>query len=165
MAAGKTTVAREVARLLDYPVLDLDDLIIQRQRRSIRSTIEQLGESRFRSIETGMLRKVFIDNSEAVIALGGGAWTLRRNRDLVAKNGGVSVWIDAPFDLCWARIQEAKGTRPLAPDRDTALRLFRKRRPIYAETSIRLQVVGSETVTALAQMVVDGIGELNPAIG
>jgi len=106
MAAGKTTVARELGRHLNYPVLDLDDLIIERERCSIRELIEQLGEPEFRNVETDVLRQFFVDNSSAVIALGGGAWTIERNRELIADHGAISVWIDAPFEVCWSRIEE-----------------------------------------------------------
>ncbi|MBA3569272.1 MAG: hypothetical protein H0W28_07985 [Pyrinomonadaceae bacterium] len=42
------------------------------------------------------------NNAAGVIALGGGAWTLPGNRNLIASASGTSVWLDAPFNLCWA---------------------------------------------------------------
>ncbi len=153
MAAGKTTVARELARHLNYPALDLDHLIIERQRCSIRELIEQFGELEFRNIETDVLRQFFVDNSSAVIALGGGAWTIERNRELIAKHGAISVWIDVPFEVCWSRIEETLGTRPFARDRNSTSALFQTRLPLYEKTSIRVKLAGHEPASSIAETI------------
>ena len=159
MAAGKTTVARELGRHLNYPVLDLDDLIIERERCSIRELIEQLGEPEFRNVETDVLRQVFVDNSSAVIALGGGAWTIDRNRELISEHGAISVWIDAPFEVCWSRIEETMGTRPFARDRDSTSALFQTRLPLYEKTSIHVKLTGHEPVSSIAESIAIRIKE------
>jgi len=159
MAAGKTTVARELARHLNYPVLDLDDLIIERECCSIRELIEQLGEPGFRNIETDVLRQFFVDNSSAVIALGGGAWTIERNRELIADHGAISVWIDVPFEVCWSRIEETLGTRPFARDRNSTSALFQTRLPLYEKTSIRVKLAGHEPASSIAETIAIRINE------
>ncbi|MGI8897842.1 MAG: shikimate kinase, partial [Pyrinomonadaceae bacterium] len=104
MGAGKSTVARALARRLDTQMVDLDIEILKQEKRSARQIIEEDGEPSFREIETRVLREVLPTNVAGVIALGGGAWTLPRNRDLITSAGGISVWLDAPFNLCWQRI-------------------------------------------------------------
>ena len=73
-------------------------------------------EDSFREVETRILREVLKNNPTGVIALGGGAWTFERNRNLMNKHGCVTVWLDAPFELCWERILISGGSRPLARD-------------------------------------------------
>ena len=53
MAAGKTTLAREIARALNAVALDLDAWIVQQQGCSIAAFINSHGEEEFRRIETG----------------------------------------------------------------------------------------------------------------
>ncbi len=150
MGSGKTTVARELARALDCRAIDLDALISEREKRSPKKIIKQSGEDEFRRIETETLGEVLQDESTGLstrlISLGGGAWTLPRNRDLINQHQGLTIWLDAPFELCWERIEASGATRPLAPSRELAERLYRERRPVYELAE--LHIVISETMSA-----------------
>ncbi|HVS21826.1 MAG TPA: shikimate kinase, partial [Pyrinomonadaceae bacterium] len=85
----------------------------------------------FRAIETRALQVVLEKNAARVIALGGGAWTIEANRALVAQHDCLSVWLDAPFELCWERILSSGTIRPLAPERESAHQLYQSRRASY----------------------------------
>src|ERR1043166_2959380 len=132
MGCGKTTVAKELARQLGCKFIDLDSFISERQGRSPAEMIQADGEDSFREIETLALRDVLQDKHAQVIALGGGTWTIPANRTLIALHDCLSVWLDAPFELCWKRIDAAHAPRPLAPDRETAQARFESRRADYA---------------------------------
>ncbi|HZT58628.1 MAG TPA: shikimate kinase [Pyrinomonadaceae bacterium] len=146
MAAGKTSVAHALARLLGCEAVDLDAVISEHEGRSIGELIDDRGEKMFREIETRTLRGVLENESARVIALGGGAWTFEANRDLIAEHNCLTVWLDASFDLCWRRIERERGTRPLAPERASAHKLFRERRPLYELAALRVEV--GEELTA-----------------
>ena len=70
MGAGKTTVARALARVLNCNALDLDLLITEKEKRSPKEIIEQDGEAAFREVETRNLRQALSRGSDRVIALG-----------------------------------------------------------------------------------------------
>jgi len=169
MGSGKTTVARELARLLSYRSIDLDELITDRERRTPREIIEQSGEDEFRRIETKALRQVLNErsgNSETcIIALGGGAWILPRNRELIAQHAGLAVWLDAPFELCWQRIEAATEARPLANTRETAEKLYKARQSIYELTRIRIPISHSKTLKTIAAELIDVIGRTRTSDG
>jgi len=131
MGSGKTTVAYELAALLESEAVDLDQVIAKTVGRTAREIIEEDSESAFRVIETRTLRKVLSEGGSTVIALGGGAWIQEENRGLIALYDGLSVWIDAPFDLCWNRIAAAGADRPLARSRAQAHALYLQRKGIY----------------------------------
>ncbi|MCA1850337.1 MAG: AAA family ATPase, partial [Acidobacteria bacterium] len=118
MGAGKTTVAAALARRLGCGHIDLDELIAEREGRTIREMFERDGESGFREAETRALRDTLENTEACVIALGGGAWTLERNRALIAEHEGYAVWLDVPFEVCWRRITRGGEVRPLAHDRE-----------------------------------------------
>jgi shikimate kinase len=150
MAAGKTTVAAQLARHLDCRMADLDSLIEEREQRSIASFIKEEGEERFRWSETFTLRLVLERKVDCVIALGGGAWMLEQNRALIREHHGLTVWLDAPFELCWKRIAQEKELRPLALDRQNAHRLYRQRLPLYELAELHIHVTEESTTEELA---------------
>jgi shikimate kinase len=157
MGCGKTTVAREIARQLDCKFLDLDSFITDRYGRSPAEVIEQDGEDRFREIETLALRDALQDNAARVIALGGGTWTIPANRTLIALHDCLSVWLDAPFEVCWKRITDGQTVRPLAPDRETAWARYESRRADYATAEKPIAVDEFDPAAALATQILSEV--------
>ncbi|MEP6819869.1 MAG: shikimate kinase [bacterium] len=154
MGTGKTTVAQELARKLNCPAVDLDELITEREGRSPGEIIEQDGEDKFRELETQMLREVLGEQSARLVAVGGGAWTIAANRQLIAEHGAFTAWLDAPFDLCWQRIEAGGEVRPLARSRELAQELYRKRRPVYELAGARIAVSDNESAAEIATKVI-----------
>lgn len=152
MASGKTTVASALAARLNCKFIDLDEVIAARQQKTIKEIIEADGEDCFRRLETNALAEVLRENESQVIALGGGTWTIAENRGLLQKHTARVVWLDTPFELCWQRIIEA-GTRPLARSRQTAVELFRARRPVYETAEMRLVVLEDKTPEEIAKKI------------
>ena len=138
MGCGKTTVAAALAERLGCAMVDLDSFITDREGRSPAEIIAQDSESSFREIETQALRVVLEENVARVIALGGGAWMIEANRELVAQHDCLSVWLDAPFELCWERITASGAVRPLAPDRESAQMLYESRQASYELAQLRI---------------------------
>ena len=142
MACGKTTVAKELARQLEYDFIDLDSFITERHGRSPAEIIQQDGEEKFREIETLALRDVLHRRDACVIALGGGSWTIAANRTLIALHDCVTVWLDTLFEVCWERIYSSSTVRPLATDRERAQALYTTRYPLYKQAKFRLATNG-----------------------
>jgi shikimate kinase len=152
MAAGKTTVGRALASLLGAAFVDLDDAVRELEGRGPRELIDEEGEQYFREAETRALTRVLERGPARVIATGGGAWTLERNRALVAAHGCLSVWLDAPFDLCLRRISDEGGPsdRPFARDATRARRLYDERLAAYRLADLRVRVPPQSGVEELA---------------
>jgi shikimate kinase len=143
MCAGKTTVARALAARLGCLMLDLDAAIVEREGRTIEAIIDADGEAGFRQIESDALRDALATSDARVIALGGGTWTIDENRAHVATAAHhcLTVWLDAPFELCWRRITDARDhARPLARDRDHARALYTARRAAYELAALRVRI-------------------------
>lgn len=153
MGCGKTVVARELALLRDEAWSDLDELIEKDEGRSPAEIITNDSEALFRERETSMLQRVLMTGKERVIAVGGGAWTVSRNRELVHEHDAVAVWLDAPFDLCWKRIEADRQARPLAPTRDTAQRLYSERAAIYNLADYHVRVADEAPIEIAKRIV------------
>jgi shikimate kinase len=151
MAAGKTTVARALAKHLDWRAVDIDELIEQREHLSVAEIFAKHGEPYFRAIERAVLVQR-LGERHAVVATGGGTFVDPQNR--AAINGdGVSVWLDVPLDRVIARMP-ADGRRPLAGDRPELERLFDARREAYQHAHVRLDA-SRASVEALVEQLVD----------
>lgn len=131
MGVGKTSVARHLASMLRCERLDLDHLIEASEKRRIVEIIDAEGEDAYRGIETINLRVALDKTDVRILSLGGGAWTMAENRDLIRKYGLTSVWLDSSFNHCWNNIRLSRKVRPLARNKDSAKKLFDERVEIY----------------------------------
>ena len=131
MGVGKSSVARHLAHLLNCKRVDLDHVIEETQGRSIAQIIDSEGEPAYRDIETQNLRAVTEKTTARIISLGGGAWTLERNRELLRSSGFTSVWLEATFEHCWLHIAFSRKDRPLARNKQNAIKLFEERQKSY----------------------------------
>jgi len=154
MGCGKTTVGRMLARQLSCNFVDLDSFIAEQEGRSPAEIIKADGEQAFREIETVALRHVLEGLDARVIALGGGAWTVPANRTLVGLHDCLSVWLDAPFELCWKRIaMSTRIVRPMAPDPDAAKKRFDARLADYALAEQRISVNESDRANRIVEQI------------
>jgi shikimate kinase len=131
MGVGKSTVAKCLSYILQAKKFDLDRFIEEHERRSIVEIIESEGEARFREIETENLRKILAETDAQIIALGGGAWILPQNRELIKSHGCTTVWLESTFEHCWRNISISKQKRPLVKNKGLAQILFVERQKFY----------------------------------
>ena len=151
MAAGKTTVARALAKRLDWRPVDIDELIEQRERLTVTEIFAKRGEAYFRTVE----REILVTQTgprHLVVATGGGTFADPQNRAAINQDG-VSVWLDVPLDRLIDRVP-AGGRRPLAADRAGFERLYYQRRAAYEQAHLRLDA-GRASVDALVEELVD----------
>ena len=154
MGAGKTTVARALARRLDWKSEDIDDRIEQRERRDIPTIFRQDGEPYFRAIERQELVALLPDRG-TVVATGGGTMVDPVTRELMLRDGAV-IWLDATFATILARVP-VDGRRPLATDRIEMEKLYNQRLMAYGHAHLRLDASRS-SVEELVDQIVEWLG-------
>lgn len=139
MGAGKSVVGRELARLLEFGFTDLDETIERHAGASVKEIFSGKGEAEFRLLEHEAIRQC-LDLNDRVIALGGGAFVMRENREMISR-AGITVWLDCPVDVCLARIIEDE-TRPLLGKRKEMQLLLQEREPLYRLADYRVESYG-----------------------
>ena len=140
MGCGKSKVARELALRRNVAMVDLDEWITSHTGRSPAQLITEDGEAAFREIESNALRDLLRAGEAGVIALGGGAWIEKVNRDLIDEYGCTTIWLDTPFAICWERIAASEEDRPLGRTREEAQARYDLRKPIYALAHLHIAV-------------------------
>jgi shikimate kinase len=152
MGCGKTAVAQMLAELLNRKVIDLDEFITRQHGRTPAEIINEDGEAAFRSTETSALKELLDGEFDGVLSIGGGGWIDSTNRRLL-EHRAITVWLDAPFDVCWERIESGQEVRPMAPTKYKAKALFEQREPVYRLAEIRVGTRRDESLESLVSRV------------
>ena len=101
---GKTTTGHEVARLLGWTFVDMDDEIVASTGVAIEDIFRQHGEEKFRRLERETLAKIARADSK-VVSTGGGTIMDEHNRATM-ESSGVVVLLEARPDTIIRRLQE-----------------------------------------------------------
>ena len=109
MGSGKTTVGKELATVLNYDFIDLDE-VIENKYGKITDIFSQKGEKYFREIETQELKN-FENQSNFVLSTGGGV-ILKDENIKILKDLGQVFYLSAKSETIYNRIKNQRH-RPL----------------------------------------------------
>ncbi len=123
MGCGKTHWSKLWSSQFNIPFYDLDDEIEQKQQQTIAQIFSQLGEERFRELETLELDN-FRDKNNYIVSCGGGTPCYNNNMNLINKIG-ISIYLECSKDTLYERLVKEKSKRPLIKNlSDEELRKF-----------------------------------------
>ena len=111
--SGKSTFGRQLAKEMDFPFLDLDQLIEERYQLKISEIFLKHGEGTFRDWESLVLKDTLKQDRAFILASGGGTPCFNDNMDLINAEA-ISVYLDVPLGSISSRLQTSKAQqRPL----------------------------------------------------
>jgi shikimate kinase len=157
MGVGKTSVGRELARLLDRPFADTDTMVQQRAGASIPELFAR-GEAGFRALERAALLEA-LDPPGRVLALGGGAFIQPGCPELLLPRALV-VHLYTPWRVMLDLLPALAADRPLIGRRPVheTQQLFLSRAAAYRRAHLRVCLprhsplhAAQEIVTVLRQ--------------
>jgi len=119
---GKSTIGRMLAEATGRRFVDIDELIVEREGRSIPSIFEEGGEEMFRQIEIAAADSLKHETG-IVIACGGGVVTREENYYSLAENGRL-VFINRDIEVL------PTDGRPLSQN-TPLVRMYAQRLPLY----------------------------------
>ena len=162
MGSGKTTVGRNVAKLMNYTFVDTDEMIVEQQNRSINEIFATDGEQTFRDMETALLQKLIADKKEHLVISTGGGMPLRaENRQLLSRLGKV-VYLKASPKTIYNRIK-GDTTRPLLQCENPMKRIeemITAREPLYEEGALIIVDVNEQRQSDTASEIIETVQKI-----
>jgi shikimate kinase len=156
MGTGKTAVGRELSRILDMKLIDVDTEIEKSEKITINEIFKHFGEPRFREIETDMIRKLS-ESKNTIISTGGGAVLKQENMDILRKNG-VIVCLTASPETIFKRTS-TNNDRPLLQVENPLERineLLNFRKPFYQKADVMIDTEG-KTPLRIAEEIIEKV--------
>ena len=158
MGTGKSTVAKELAKLLPFRIVEMDETIEMLAGMPISQIFESKGEETFRIMETQFLNAISKEKNQ-IISCGGGIVLKEENVEMMRTTGTICL-LDASAKTVYDRIN-SNPNRPLLKDKksvDDYKKMMDSRKEAYKNAAdIKVNVddltpaeVASELVKELA---------------
>lgn len=145
---GKTKVGIALSQLLNMPLVDTDQLIVEADGRSIPDIFAQEGEAAFRNMETAAAKRAAAMDG-TIIATGGGIVLREENMKALAATG---VIFFRNRDIA-AIAGEDHGGRPLiGDDKERIYRLYDQRITYYQKYA-QYTISNTNTVDEAARLI------------
>ena len=169
MGCGKSSVGRRLSELLCCSFIDLDDVIAEREGRSIPEIFATEGEAAFRQMELEALKAVLNSESERhtnndiVLALGGGA-VMTEACALMVREKTLCVYLRASVDTLVEHLAGEAAGRPMLADADLRTRietLMQQRSATYEKTAHVTVDTDGKTIEAIASDIISITAKLS----
>ncbi|MBP3891007.1 MAG: shikimate dehydrogenase [Solobacterium sp.] len=122
--SGKTTIGKELAKVLDRDYIDIDEEIEKEIKMPIRKCFEEYGEDCFREVETRCTKKLIAPEGK-VISCGGGVIKKEENMTYLKANS-IILFLDRDLEHLYG-----SSSRPLSQTKEDLEHLYQERYPLY----------------------------------
>lgn len=154
MGSGKTTISKYLSTMFAMNVIEMDEVIAQREGMSISDIFEVYGEQYFRDAETNLLIEMQ-SKTNVVISCGGGTPMRECNVVEMKKNGRV-VLLNAKPETIYDRVKDCHD-RPLIENNKNVpfiSELMEKRREKYeAAADITIETDGKSELEICEELI------------
>ena len=154
MGAGKSTISDFLRTVFAMEVIEMDQIIAEREEMSISDIFETYGEEYFRDLETKLLIEMQ-SRKNVVISCGGGVAMRERNVEEMKKNGKV-VLLTASPETIYERVKD-NNDRPVLQGRKNVAgisELMEQRREKYeAAADIVVNTDDKDVLTICEELV------------
>ncbi|MCW9024160.1 MAG: shikimate kinase AroK [Gammaproteobacteria bacterium] len=160
MGAGKTTIGRQLAKVLSLDFADSDHEIEARTGANIPLIFDLEGEEGFRDREQAMIDELS-QRENMVLATGGGAVLREENRQHLQQRGKV-IYLHTNIEQLLARTKNDQN-RPLLQTENPRQKfedLMAIREPLYRETAHVVINTNQQSITKTVQEIVEKLKEI-----
>jgi shikimate kinase len=156
--AGKSSVGRQLAKILTCEILDTDLEIERQSGKKISAIFTDDGEAVFRALEKSVVLDA-LQNAKGVVALGGGSVLDSDVADYLSKSSIPVAYLEVSISQAAPRVGFNK-ERPLLTinPRQQWMALMEKRRPIYESLATFKIATDNRKPAEVAQEIAASIG-------
>lgn len=131
MGTGKTTVANALKRRFGMEIIEMDQIIAEREGMTIPEIFEKHGEAYFRDAETDLLIELQ-ERKNVIISCGGGTPLREKNVTEMKKNGRV-VLLTATPETVFNRVKDSHDRPLIEQNKNVGFieEMMEQRRPKY----------------------------------
>ena len=157
--AGKSTVAKQLARLLDWKVMDTDQLIESVYGVPLQNITDKLGKDAFLDVEATVICAI---RAHRVVLATGGSVVYRENAMSHLHSLGPVAYLDVPLPVILKRIaRNPQRGLAIAPGQSVE-DLFREREALYARYADCTINADGLSPEACAKAILERISEIFP---
>lgn len=155
MGSGKSSVAKQLGCLLHLPVLEMDELALQKtQSKDMHEIFAKGGELLLRETEITIAREYAL-HGNTVISTGAGVVMNKIILDYFKRSNGKVFFLNATFQTIAARLA-GDTSRPLFRNMSEAESLYHFRQPLYLKYADRVIDVDRKSVEEIAHEIAEG---------
>lgn len=163
MGAGKTSISDYLNTMFAMNIVEMDQVIADREEMSIPDIFATYGEEYFRNLETELLIEMQ-SRKNTVISCGGGVALRERNIEEMKKNGRV-VLLTASPETIYERVKDSKDQPALNGRKDVEAisELMEQRREKYEAAADIVVNTDGKTVQQSCEEMIRKLTELEEA--
>ncbi|HYH04649.1 MAG TPA: shikimate kinase [Bacillota bacterium] len=153
MGTGKSSLGRLLAEELGYQFIDTDQIIEERQQRSIAEIFRSDGEAGFRKLEAELAQELRM--ADRLIVATGGGFPLNPENIRAVRDNGIVIALTATPEAIYQRVVREQH-RPLLVEGDPLERitaLLEARNGIYQNSDLTIDTTG-KSLTEMATAII-----------
>ena len=161
MGSGKSTISNELHKSYGMDVVEMDQVIADREGMSISEIFEVHGEEYFRNLETALLRE--LQNRKGVVISCGGGVPMRDENVIEMKKNGKVFLLTASPETILNRVKN-NHDRPLLENNknvDFISDLMEKRRSKYEAAADIIIKTDGRSASQICEEIIQSVNDVN----
>lgn len=157
MGTGKSTIARELKKMLNMECMEMDEMIMKQQGMSISDIFDRYGEDYFRDLESRLL--LDLQKKENVIVSCGGGVVVRQENIGHMRGSGKIVLLSATPGTVYERVKNSTN-RPILNGNmnvEYIAGLMEKRREKYEAAADITIVTDEKKIAEICREIIDAL--------
>lgn len=161
MGAGKSTISDYLSTVFDMKLVEMDQVITEREEMAIPDIFATYGEEYFRNLETNLLKELQAWQN-CIISCGGGVALRQENVAEMKKNGRV-VLLTASPETIYERVKDSNDRPILDGNKNVEFiaDLMEKRREKYEAAADVVVQTDNKTILQICEELITKLMELD----
>lgn len=159
MGSGKSTVASCLSKDYGMEIIEMDQMIVEREGMSIPDIFAQKGEPYFRDAETNLLIEIQSEENK-VVSCGGGVVLREKNVEEMKKSGKI-VLLNAKPETILERVKDDDNRPLLRGNKNVEFisNMMEQRRPKYEGAADFIIRTDGKAADVICKEIFEKIGE------